>query len=76
LIFSYFSRAVFSNHVNQAPHFSFVLLLFLPAPGETDDLSTMRISMMISAQYQTITLIVEMTIQDLTKSVLGNPQAK
>jgi len=39
-----------------------LLLLFLPAPGEADNLSTMRISKTISAWYPTISLIVDMTM--------------
>jgi len=52
------------------------LLLFVPAPGETDDLSTMRIQMTISSWYPTITMIVKMTIQNPTMSLSSNHQGK
>jgi hypothetical protein len=38
-----------------------ILLLFLPIPGEWDNLSTMTILKMFSAKYCTITMIAEMT---------------
>jgi len=43
-----------------------------PAPGDADNLSTMRISMMISARSVTITMIVEMNIQNPTTGLLGD----
>jgi len=49
----------------------FLLLLFLPAPGEVDFLSTTRIWTMISARYPTIPMIVTMTIQNLMTSHFG-----
>jgi len=53
-----------------------LLLLFLPPPGEAENLSTMRISMTISAQYQIITMIVKMTIQHLTTSLFSDHPRK
>jgi len=53
-----------------------LLLLFLPAPGEADDLSTTRISMTISAHYPTITMIVEETIRDPMTSLFGDHPGK
>jgi hypothetical protein len=40
----------------------FLSCIFLPAPGEADNISTMRISMTIAAQYPTMTRIIEMTL--------------
>ena len=47
-------------------------LLFLPAPGEADDQSTMRITMTISVRYPTISMIVNMTIQNPMTCLFGD----
>jgi len=49
-----------------------LLLHFLAAPGEGDDLLTTRIWMMISVQYPTVSLIVKMTIQNPMTSLFEN----
>ena len=49
-----------------------LLLRFLLAPGEAEDLSTTRILITVSARYPMITIMVEMTIQNLTMSLLGD----
>ena len=52
---------------------TFLLLLhFLPVPGEADELSMTRSSMMISPLYLTITMLVKKTFQDLIMSLLGD----
>jgi len=53
-----------------------LLLPFLPAPGEADDLSTTRISMMILVWYLTIGMSIEMTFQHPTTSLFGDCPAK
>jgi len=53
-----------------------LLLLFLPAPREADNLSTTRISMAISAPYRTITMIVEMAVQNSMTSLFGDHPAR
>lgn len=51
-----------------------ILQLFLPGPGEGDDLSTTSISMSISTQYRTITMIVKMTTQNwMTRLISDHP---
>ena len=49
-----------------------LLLLFLPALAEAEDLSTTRISMTISAWDGTLKLIVVMTFQNRTTSLFGD----
>ena len=68
-----------THHLFESWHECPVLLLllhFLPAHGEADNLSMMMISMTISTQYLTITVIVEMTIQDLMTSSCCDHPAK
>jgi len=48
-----------------------LLLRFLPAPGEADDISRTKISMIISARYLTIPIIMELTINTPTTSRFG-----
>jgi len=51
-------------------------LLFLPAPGEEDDLSKTRIPMTISAGYQTVTMIIARIIQNSMMSLFGHHPGK
>jgi len=53
-----------------------LLLLFILEPGEADDQSTTKISMMMSAWYLTISMIVMMTIQNPTTSLFCDHPAK
>jgi len=47
------------------------LLLFLPAPGEADNLSTTQISMMVAMQYPTITMIIEIVTSWVTSDMFN-----
>jgi len=49
-----------------------LLLFFLPAPGEADELSTMRNSMMIPARCMTIRMIFTITIQNPMMSLFSD----
>ena len=73
-MFVHITRYLFKLwHEGDAP---FPLLLSLPAPGETDDLSMTRISMTISARYPTITMLVEKTIPDPMMGLFGDHSGK
>jgi len=68
-----------THHLFESPHECAALLLLqlqLPAWREWDDLSTMRISMTIPAQYLTITFRVKMTIQKLMMSLFTDHPGK
>ena len=53
-----------------------LLLLFHSAPGEADNLSIMKFLMTISAPYLTIAIIIEVTIQNPTTSLVGDHRWK
>jgi len=64
------TRCLFKSWQNGATFL--LLLLFLWAPGEAHNLSTLRISIAISARSPAITLINEMMIKNPTTSLFGH----
>lgn len=53
-----------------------LFLCILPAPSEADNLGMRRMLQLISAQYPTIAMMVEMTIQNPTTSLISDHPGK
>jgi hypothetical protein len=53
-----------------------LLLLYLPAPGDTNHLSTIRISTTTTTQYLIVNIVVKMTIPNPTMSLFSSHLVK
>jgi len=66
------TRCLFKSWDEGAALLLLLLLLLLSGAADADNLSTMRISMTITTQYSTISMIVKMTIQHPMMSLFGD----